>query len=93
MSTVSYRCGRVVLQEMLSSGIVSLVYSNIMVQCCHGSIAGCCDWKHIGDDTISTSSSITVLGSVLTLNAWNHLVVSTCKEPVQHRNDTKNFKV
>ena len=63
-----------------------------MVQCYYGSISGRCDWKHIGDDTISSSSSIAVFGSVITLNAWNHIVVSTYRE-LQHRNDMKNFKV
>lgn len=75
---------------MLSSGTaVASVYSNIMVRC--DSITSCCDWQHIGDDMIA-NSSVTVFGSVITLNVWNHLVVSTCKEP-HHRNDSKNFKV
>lgn len=57
-----------------------------------GSITSHCDWKHIGDDMISSSSSITVFGSVITLNAWNHLVVSACRD-LHHRNDLRNFKV
>ena len=69
-----------------------MLYSNIMVQHCYGSITGRCDWKHIGDDTISSSGSIAVFGSVISLNVWNHVMVSTCRE-LQHRNDMKNFKV
>ena len=66
------------------------MYSNILVH--YDSITGRLDWKHIGDDVISSSSSITVFGSVITLNAWNHLVVSTCRD-LHHRNDVKSFKV
>ena len=68
------------------------MYPNIIVRGCYGSLTGHCDWKHIGDDVMATSSSISVFGSVITSNAWNHIAVSTCKE-LQHRNDMKNFKV
>ena len=90
MSSVSSKYGHVVVLVTLLSGTVVLMYSNIMMQCYRGSISGHCDWRHIGDDMIASSSSVTVFGSILTLNAWNHLVISTCKE-LQHKSDSKNF--
>ena len=69
------------------------LYSNIVVHGCYGSITGQCSWKHIGDDVMATSSSISVFGSVITSNVWNHVTVSTCKELQHIKNDVKSFKV